>query len=306
MKKVKFKTTLLALAMLATGFLLTATPARAETTNCTPITGQTVISTQGIYCLTGNVETNLASGIAIQIAVNNVTIDFNGYKLGNLSAGAGTAARGVYASGRKNVTIRNGIIRGFYRGMYLVNGSGYLVEDMIVDGNTYTGIYITSTTGVVVRNNRVVNTGGSATINHAIGLAITHCTGSMVDSNIVDKTTAVNTGWAFGLDVSYSDYIAAKGNRITNTSSISNSAVGIYAPYADHGVIEDNAVLGTSSTGDRIGIYIAGTNTQAEGNRISNVLTGIQCVYASSEIKDNSVTNATTPYTGCTDSGGNT
>jgi hypothetical protein len=93
---------------------------QAETTNCTAITSVPyTISVPGIYCLTGNLETAMTEGHAITINVNNVVIDLNGRKLGGGAAGAGTSAYGIYASGRENITIKNGTIRGFKAGVYL-------------------------------------------------------------------------------------------------------------------------------------------------------------------------------------------
>jgi hypothetical protein len=43
----------------------------------------------------------MSTGAAIFINVNNVTIDMNGYKIGNLAARAGTQAYGIFASQRK-------------------------------------------------------------------------------------------------------------------------------------------------------------------------------------------------------------
>ena len=94
----------LTLLMLATVWAL---PARAETIDCTALTSlPTVITTQGIYCLTGNLSTSMTTGEAITINTNNVTIDLNGYKLGGLGAGDGTQTNGIYAYQRKNITIK--------------------------------------------------------------------------------------------------------------------------------------------------------------------------------------------------------
>jgi hypothetical protein len=90
-------------------FALFSNSVRAETPECTVITSLPyTISTQGIYCLKGNLATNMTSGNAIEIGTNNVVIDLNGYKIGGLAAGSGTSTYGIYANGRKNITIRNG------------------------------------------------------------------------------------------------------------------------------------------------------------------------------------------------------
>ena len=65
------------------------TSTQAETIDCTAITSPPyVIATQGVYCLTGNLSTSITTGSAIEIQANNVTLDLNGFKLGELVAGA--------------------------------------------------------------------------------------------------------------------------------------------------------------------------------------------------------------------------
>src|SRR5690554_5554987 len=87
--------------------------ASAETTECTVIDSiPAVISSQGVYCLKKHVSGALASGAAISVNTNNVTIDCNEFKIGNLAAGPATQATGISASGRNNVTVRNCGIRG--------------------------------------------------------------------------------------------------------------------------------------------------------------------------------------------------
>jgi len=90
----------------------------------------------------------MTTGNAITINVNNVVIDLNSRKLGRGSAGAGTLATGIYAYQRKNITIKNGTVRGFYRGIRCMNESpfttsqGHVVEDVRADMNTYIGILL--------------------------------------------------------------------------------------------------------------------------------------------------------------------
>src|SRR5215831_2499821 len=113
----------------------------AETTVCTAITTVPfTITVQGIYCLTQDIETNLADGNAIEIATSNVELDLNGYKLGNLSAGPGTTATGIHALDRKNITVKNGTVRGFVEGIRLEDVSsgvsqGHIVEDIRAELN---------------------------------------------------------------------------------------------------------------------------------------------------------------------------
>ncbi len=119
--------------------VLSASPVRAETVNCTPInTVPAVITLPGVYCLTKSLVTSMTSGNAIDIQANNVVFDMNGHRLGGLGAGLGTNARGIYANNRQNITIRNGTVRGFLIGIFLEgsSGQGHLIEDVRADQNT--------------------------------------------------------------------------------------------------------------------------------------------------------------------------
>src|SRR6266851_7708628 len=74
------------LVMLVLG--MGAAGAGAETVDCTPLTTlPAVITVQGVHCLTGDLSTPAASGSAIDIQVNNVVVDLNGFTLSGLGAG---------------------------------------------------------------------------------------------------------------------------------------------------------------------------------------------------------------------------
>ncbi len=142
------------MTLIALATALMATAAKAETIECTVIdTIPFIITVQGIYCLTGNLASGLTSGDMITVATNNVTIDMNGFKLGGLAAGAATFANGIFAFGRRNITIRNGSIRGFFRGILLqgnpATSSGHLLEDLRLDGNTLIGARVEGTGNII-------------------------------------------------------------------------------------------------------------------------------------------------------------
>ena len=82
-------------------------------------------------------STAVASGAAITINANNVTLDCNGYKIGGLGAGVGTDAYGVRATDRLNTTVRRCGIRGFHRAIAFdgTNASGGVIEDNRIDNN---------------------------------------------------------------------------------------------------------------------------------------------------------------------------
>src|SRR5688572_22532073 len=101
---------LLAATIAAAPLLALSAPASAASSYdaCTGFIASvpTTISTQGIWCFNKDLNTPVATGSAITVTANNVTIDCNGFKLGGLQAGLGTATVGIFANGRSNLTVR--------------------------------------------------------------------------------------------------------------------------------------------------------------------------------------------------------
>jgi len=226
-----------------------ATSIQAETINCTPITTlPATITAQGIYCLTGNLATSQISGNAITINANNVTLDLNGWKVGGQAAGTSTQANGIFSSAN-NVTIKNGIVRGFLYGIYL-GGSGVVVRDMLADSNTYAGIYITGL-GALVEHNQVVNTGGS-TINNGVSAVGIEANGnsSIVSDNMVAGITVAGNGNETGIGVAGS-YSAVRNNVVSNTAQPSigtSDGISMSEGIALNNTVS-NFVVGISSDG---------------------------------------------------------
>jgi len=257
--------------------LLAAPAAWAETVNCTAITWlPTVITNQGVYCLTGHLSTAITSGNAIDIRTNNVTIDLNGWKLGGQAAGAGTQANGIYAFQRKNITIRNGTIRGFFRGIYLQDSSpfttsqGQLIEDIRADNNTYIGMTIKGR-GNIVRRNQVVDTGGSTVASYVYGILL-YGPGGRVLNNDISGTAATGSGWGAGLSLYEAQGAVVEGNRIDDVSS---------------------------STGPTRGIFINNSNdVLVRGNSITSAINGITYAGSTGKYMDNLTSNVTAPFNG--------
>ena len=266
-----------------TTLLLTAPSAWAETIDCTPITTlPTVITVQGNYCLTGHLATSMTSGNAIEIQTNNVTIDLNGWKLGGLAGGTGTLVYGIYAYQRKNITIRNGTIRGFYLGIFLKDVSpyttsqGHLIEDIRADQNTGTGIMIQGR-GNIVRRNQVVDTGGSTGTLYAFGIRL-NGPGVRALNNDISGTVGWSGGGGFGLSLDTAHGAVLESNRIHDIRGTSN--YGIWASGS-------------------LGILVV-------GNRITSTQNGIVFTGGSTgKYRDTLTSNVTTPFSGGTDAGGN-
>ena len=206
---------------------------------------------------------------AITITANNVTLDLNGWKVGGQAAGTGTQATGI-ASTANNVTIENGIVRGFYVGIVL-GGRGVVVQDMLVDQNTKFGIEVDGPDAVIKRN-QVVQTGGStaSTDVDAIGIAA-YGPGSSVSNNVVSGLTATGTGSEVGIDLSRT----SAANSLVRNNFVSNTAI---------------------PTGGAPSVGIYQTQSIAVNNTVSNFYYGITSnggIYAY-----NTANNCTSSYSG--------
>lgn len=263
--------------------LLAMSPAHAETTNCTAITSlPTTITSQGVYCLTGNLGTSITSGNAVTINANNVTLDMNGFKLGGLGAGDGTLATGISAFQRKNITIKNGIIRGFYRGIRLYDNSpyttsqGHVVQNILADQNTRTGIELEGR-GITLRNSRVVDTGGSTQISYAVGIDVTGSGINVLDNQVI-RTTSTDSGNATGILLNLVTDTMVKDNRLSEVVAL--------------------------GTGAGSGITILNSSdVVVRNNLISQADSGISYVASSGLYGGNYTSNVTTPFTGGTPAG---
>lgn len=262
---------------------LLAAPALAETTQCTEIVAlPATISAQGVYCVKRDLETSIGSGNAITINANSVTIDLNGFRLGGLGGGPGTQASGIFANNQKNITIRNGTIRGFFRAIQLAGttGSGHRIEDMRVDANRVIGIEVQGS-NLIVRGNQIINTGNSSIESTATGIYLNGASNSVVSDNIVgdvSETSAVSGIFVFG-----SSAVEINKNSIFDLKT-ATSLVGVNLDTSTNISVLNNRII-NASTGT------AGINENGGS-------TGIDCV-------ENLIRGFTDGQPGCDYSSGN-
>src|SRR5688572_9940499 len=197
--------------------------ARAEVTACTVIGSlPAVINTSGTYCLKNNLIFTAATGIAIDIRSSPVILDLNGFWINNFPAGTSTQAIGIASTNRKDITIRNGIVRGFSVGIQFVGtaASGHVIENMHLDSNRYNGIYIEDAKGVVVRNNNIQNTVVS---NSTIGILLSGAKNITIQDNVVNSIGGGAGG--YGIYAYVSDLVEILNNSVLNTMGTSSNAV---------------------------------------------------------------------------------
>jgi parallel beta-helix repeat protein len=262
------KAALFAIAIAAVG--LSQGSARAEVQDCLEIVSlPAVLTSQGVHCFKKDLAISATSGVAITINTNNVIIDMNGFKLGGLGAGPGTAAIGIYALDRQNITIRNGTIRGFSRNVFLDatsknSSTGHLVELIRSERATLAGI-MAEGRNIVVRDNLVYDTGNSEVTTGVNGIIVKLGGQNSVTRNIVGNVAQLTS--ARGITVEDSPNSVVSGNEIRQI--FANSAIGILVVDSSSIVVKDN-VLATGVGGDQ---GISATNSPNSAC-LDNVIVG--------------------------------
>ena len=269
---------LLYLALAAGAFLAWPTPTRAAESydNCTGFIDSlpATIGTQGVWCLRKDLSTAMTSGNAIEVVANNVTLDCNDFKIGGLAAGAGSQARGVYTSGRMNITVRNCNVRGFHWGIALSGGAGHLIEDNRLDQNLRIGIYLFSSENNRIRRNAVYDTGGATGFNESTGI-FTGVAHADIENNTVAGVFAnAANSWAYGIKASAGG-TSVRGNQVRGlVASGSGLAYGIYNSNSGRLVVRDNDIHGSGAAGST-GVRCSNSLATARDNVISGFDTAI-------------------------------
>jgi hypothetical protein len=245
---------------------LAAIPVKAETFHtCGTIIASvpTVITTQGVYCLTHDVNTAITTGSAITINTNNVTLDCNGFKIGGLLAGTSSVTTGVFADTRQNITVRNCGIRGFYEGIDLFSGAGHLVEDNRLDNNLFVGINAQGD-NIRVQRNRVYDTGGYPANTNSIGIATS---GDVIDNTVAGAFATATNSSANGIEM-FGEGTEARGNQIRGlVASGAGSVAGINVFVTSVTIRGNTIALSALATGDGVD---GSTKNLCTGNMISN------------------------------------
>jgi hypothetical protein len=158
------------------------------------------ITTPGFYYLTNNLT--CASGSGITVNADDVTIDLMGFRLNGPGSGFGI----IIDSGRKNVEIRNGSLRGWWVAVEevvagvnhrIINvrvegnvngidlcGKGHLIKGCAAADNTDFGIRSLGGSSVTISGNVAVNNGSYGIFCGGVGSVI----GNTVTSNIPAQT----------------------------------------------------------------------------------------------------------------------
>jgi hypothetical protein len=228
------------------------------------------IASAGTYCFNQNLATSAASGTAVKINADNVTLDCNGFKLDGLGGGAATTNTGIGTTSHLNVTVRHCHVRGFYYGANLT-GSGHLVEDNLFEGNTYQGLQVRGD-GSTVRRNRVFDTGGSSVATTAYGIV------TFYSVDIIDNTVTgvlASTGGAGGIQTTSNLDASITGNRVRGVVPGAGAAsYGINNVTSDRLLMRGNELSGTGLAGS-FGLKCANGHGRARDNVINGFVTAL-------------------------------
>src|SRR3972149_2558317 len=194
--------TLLLIGMLALAFNIQPVKATGETIyiradgNIEPSTAP-IQRDEDLYTLTGNITSD-AYGIMVER--NNMTLDGAGYTLQGTGA---SGFKGIYLTGRSNITIKNIQVKTFYYGIQLFASSNNSIVGNDITDNDY-GIYLDYSS-----NNRIV--GNNITDNDYNGIKIlASSNNSIVGNNITNNSDGI------GLSGSSNNSIVE--NNITNNN----------------------------------------------------------------------------------------
>jgi len=258
--------------MLSCSLVLAVVPAGvdAETMNCMEVPSVPfTIDVQGVWCFRRHLTSAVTAGNVLTIGVNNVTLDLNGFKLGGLNAGPASTATGIYAQDRKNLVIRNGIVRGFRVGIEIHGdqSEGNLIEYVQAEQNIETGIHINGASNTV-RRNRVIDTGcgesdGQTVSAAATGIRVGVASFTRIMGNDIARVRASRlsseSASARGISLEDAAGTIVQGNRITDVraDAFAGRAYGI---VSDRSVfVQHNRIAGVQHTGgNAYGMYCDG------------------------------------------------
>ncbi|WP_306537511.1 hypothetical protein [Geobacter sp.] len=212
------------------------------------------ISQPGSYRLTGNLTTGAANTHGINIIVENVTIDLNGFAISGPTICVGVPLVcnpphfGNGISGQvSHVSVFNGFVRGMSYGVAL--GSNGLVQKIHATSNSSAGI-ITGAGSIVKYNTSDHNGNGI----HGEGIIVNNSV--MSNSNIGINARGTIAGNS--VDWNHNIGIYANSSLVIGNSVSNNASYGIYIVGGGYG---DNVLFHNNNDGSQVvgGVKI-GTN----------------------------------------------
>lgn len=272
----RFAFALFAIAVATLALPRTALARESEDT-CTHVVTAlpATLSLRGTWCLQADFKPNLATGNAITIDIEHITLDCNGHAIDNTQAGGGTSAIGIASTDYANITVRNCDVRGFRMGVRLLgDAGGHLVEDSRFQQNTFVSVNVHGT-GSVVRRNFVTDTGASTASDFATGI-YTRASVDVAD-NLVDGVAARigSNGNAYGIYTEGNPSGTVSGNRVRGVARAgTGSAWAVFNNNSGRMTVVDNDLVSFSPV-QAYGVRCQNAQGGASGNVISGFVTAL-------------------------------
>ena len=194
--------------------------------NAQSVTLPYVIANPGSYVLTSNL-TGTVGNDGILINADDVTLDLNGFALAGLG-GEPADGDGIRVNdARLNITVRNGIIRGWHgNGIYVPGVDNARFEALTISDNVRNGIELGSNS--VVRGLSITGNGEAGI--HVVG------DGNRIEANHLTTN-------AIGIDVDGEDNLIVRNSARANTVDYDIGAGNAYGPIVNVGGIGDITVV---------------------------------------------------------------
>ena len=218
-----------------------------------------VITSSGNYVLEKSLTLPVSqvSGNAITINASNVTIDMNGFAITKNQTGNTPHCFGIYALNRANITVKNGLIFGFYEGIRFdfIEG-GNTNSNHLVDGVRFTneqafGIVLIQTTNSLIQNCAMASTGfdtsGNVVSGFGAGIDLAVNAGvanALINNRIIKSLQAgieTKGGQALGgtyLEGNLSSKSAIGFDLSPNDKYRNNTTISCTLPFSANGAVD--------------------------------------------------------------------
>ncbi|MCK5644993.1 MAG: right-handed parallel beta-helix repeat-containing protein, partial [Gammaproteobacteria bacterium] len=207
------------------------------------------------------------------INADNIELDCAGYAVDGSDLLSTIGVYGIYASGRKNVTIRNCTVLNFGTGIFLTATNDSIVEYSSITGNGADGMMVVDGYNDTIRNNTISSNGALGTGDglEFLGTNFSYVLNNTVSFNPTD-----------GIYLEYSHNNSLRNNTVVNNSAnaihfafSNNNTVGTYLEAAVTGGIVTALYLQGSSYNLLDPIIIVGGDYAIAADQSS----GIPCTY---------------------------
>ncbi len=213
-------------------------------------------------------------GDGIVVGAANVILDLKGHSITGSATGAG-----VRDNGHSGVTVRNGVIRAFAKGVAISQaGSNQISGLKISGGDLADGIEITNTNGSVGSLNLVRS--NTVTVGNGVGtsaISFFADTGSTQNFNRVTTNTIIAGGQATGVSVVSFNHSTQNSSDVSYNSvkgGAASSGVLLDAQYSgvqnDSSVHHNSVVVGGFGVGINVAVFqaVGQARTTAEYNQV--------------------------------------